>query len=382
MKIVISSGHGKYIRGAAGPEPWGLDEVDEARKVVETVADMLRDAGVDVVTYHDNTSTTQNENLNAIVDFHNEQERDLDISVHFNAYTETASKMGVECLYVTQETLSAKVSAAIAAATNLPDRGAKYRSDLFFLGNTEAPAILIETCFVDSSADANAYRANYNDVCAAIAEAISGESVDTAPEFPDLLPPIDSPVVPPANHVDIVGAVHGDVTVIVNGQVLRGGLQRCLNAVVLNISMTGDVTVSINGQDFHNEGDGIPANQKEIIATVFGGEADHQTSAYDPDKVLNDYDFYVALPARIEGDRPIVRVVNRASSAFADATIEDVGPWNTQDSYWLTGTRPQAESGTDMDGDATNGAGIDLSPALAAALGIEGKGKVDWDFVE
>ena len=28
------SGHGKYIRGAEGPEPWGLDEVDEARKVV------------------------------------------------------------------------------------------------------------------------------------------------------------------------------------------------------------------------------------------------------------------------------------------------------------------------------------------------------------
>ena len=35
MKVVISSGHGLKIRGAAGPSPWGLDEVNEARKVVE-----------------------------------------------------------------------------------------------------------------------------------------------------------------------------------------------------------------------------------------------------------------------------------------------------------------------------------------------------------
>jgi hypothetical protein len=30
----------------------------------------------------------------------------------------------------------------------------------------------------------------------------------------------------------------------------------------------------------------------------------------------------------------------------------------------------------------TNDAGIDLSPALAEQIGIEGKGKVDWIFVE
>jgi hypothetical protein len=34
-----------------------------------------------------------------------------------------------------------------------------------------------------------------------------------------------------------------------------------------------------------------------------------------------------------------------------------------------------------MTGRTTNGAGIDLSPALAKALGIEGKGKVNWEFI-
>jgi hypothetical protein len=97
--------------------------------------------------------------------------------------------------------------------------------------------------------------------------------------------------------------------------------------------------------------------------------------------VLNDEDFYVALPDRFEGERPLVRVHNPATGEWGVATIEDVGPWNTNDPYWETGDRPQAESGTDKSGRKTNGAGIDLSPALAEALGIDGMGTVDWDFI-
>src|SRR5262245_44007363 len=99
MKVVISSGHGLKVRGASGY----IDEVDEARKVVEAVADALRSAGVDVVTYHDDVSTSQNENLNCIVDYHNSQQRELDCSVHFNAYSTTSKPMGCECLYLTQQ---------------------------------------------------------------------------------------------------------------------------------------------------------------------------------------------------------------------------------------------------------------------------------------
>src|SRR6516165_4978098 len=42
MNVVISSGHSKYVRGASGY----IDEVDEARKVVEAVARYLRKLGV------------------------------------------------------------------------------------------------------------------------------------------------------------------------------------------------------------------------------------------------------------------------------------------------------------------------------------------------
>ena len=191
--VVISSGHGKKIRGASGY----LDEVDEARKVVERVATIMRSGGLHVITFHDDVSTSQNENLNRIVDFHNGQDRTLDVSVHFNAYQTTSKPMGTECLYVTQQTLSAEVSHAIARVTGLPDRGAKKRTDLFFLNSTDEAAILIETVFVDSKADADAYLAKFETICQAIAEAIAGKSLsEPAPEPPDEERP---PVRPPTD---------------------------------------------------------------------------------------------------------------------------------------------------------------------------------------
>jgi N-acetylmuramoyl-L-alanine amidase len=307
MQIVISSGHGELVRGASGY----LDEVDEARNVVEQLAKDLNQLGIDVYTFHDNTSTTQNENLETIVNYHNSQMRDLDVSVHFNAYQTTNKPMGTEVLYVSQQDIAADVSQAIAKTTGLPDRGAKKRTDLYFLNNTEQPAILIEVCFVDSSADANAYKTKFHAICRAIA----GVARPTDPEIQ-----IKNPAP-------------------------------------------------------------LPANQTNIIASMFGGEEDYNVSAYDENKVLNDTDLYIALPDRFEmDDRPEVKVYNRVSGKEAVAEIWDVGPWNTDDPYWAKGTRPQAESGTDMTGRTTNSAGIDLSPALAKLLGIDGMGKVDWEF--
>ena len=208
--IVISSGHGALVRGANGI----IDEVDEARRVVESVADKLVARGVDVTVFHDNSSTSQNENLNTIVDFHNQQTRDLDVSVHFNAYVETDNPMGTEVLYITQPELAGDVSAAIADAGDFIDRGAKKRTDLFFLNNTEMPAILLETCFVDSSADCRSYEATFDAICEAIATTLGGEG-DTVTEPPpgEVTPP---PVRPkPTIRIDV--EVLGDVTIIING---------------------------------------------------------------------------------------------------------------------------------------------------------------------
>src|SRR6516164_785726 len=158
MKVVISSGHGKKIRGASGY----LDEVDEARRVVERVANYFAELDVGCTTFHDNVSTAQDENLKRICDFHNSKQRDIDISVHFNAHETTSKPMGTEVWYRTQEALAENVSMAIADAGDFIDRGPKHSTGLYFLNHTEMPAILLEICFVDSSADAGLYKANFD----------------------------------------------------------------------------------------------------------------------------------------------------------------------------------------------------------------------------
>jgi N-acetylmuramoyl-L-alanine amidase len=185
MNVVISSGHGKFVRGASGY----LDEVDEARRVVPRVAQNLRAMGVSCITFNDDVSTTQTENLNRIVAFHNSKTRDLDVSVHFNSFETTGTPMGTECLYVTQGALAQKVATMISEDSGLKNRGPKKRTDLFFLNKTVEPAILIEVCFVDSLADAGTYEDSFSEICAAIGEAISGVALpepgpEPAPEPP------------------------------------------------------------------------------------------------------------------------------------------------------------------------------------------------------
>jgi N-acetylmuramoyl-L-alanine amidase len=171
--IVISSGHAKFVRGASGY----LDEVDEARKVVDKVAEYARQIGAKVNTFHDDTSRTQSQNIGTIVRFHDSKKRDLDVSVHFNAGTKEVG--GTEVLYVNPNVkgLAAEVSKAIADALGIKDRGAKLRTDLGFLNGTDESAILIEVCFVDTKSNADAYRANFDACCRAIAESITGGKI-------------------------------------------------------------------------------------------------------------------------------------------------------------------------------------------------------------
>ncbi len=204
LKVVISSGHGKYIRGAAGPSPWGLDEVNEARKVVEQTATVLRGMGVTVTTFHDDISDDQDENLNRIVDFHNDQgTHDLDISVHFNSADfsgsdQTSDPVGVEVFYQSNagKEYATKTVNAIAAASGLKNRGPKT-GNLFFLSHTNQTANLEEICFVNSRADVDIYHAKFNAICNALAESISGKKVQ--PGAPETKPPTTpKPPTPPA----------------------------------------------------------------------------------------------------------------------------------------------------------------------------------------
>lgn len=182
MKIVMSSGHGLYVRGAADI----LDEVNEARRVVDKVAEYLRQLNVEVDVFHENSAHNRGANLSAIVRHHNAQNRELDISIHFNAASRTTSARGVEVLYYDERAKAEALSAAIAKAGGFKDRGAKQRKELYFLGNTDKPALLIEVCFVDSVADAELYNANFDAICRAIAENLSGKAFVTSAKIPEI----------------------------------------------------------------------------------------------------------------------------------------------------------------------------------------------------
>jgi len=186
--ITISSGHGKYVRGAAGNP--GLDEVDEARLVVEHLANELIARGVEVQTFHDDVSKSQSENLTRIVDWHNSKPCEVALSIHFNAYSQCTKPMGTECLYLTQHELAQDVADTIAS-TGFINRGAKKRTDLKFLNSTDMPAILVEVCFVDSTADCDLYIEQFHNICCRLADTLAGVGGDVEIEPP---PPVQDDV--------------------------------------------------------------------------------------------------------------------------------------------------------------------------------------------
>lgn len=167
-KFVISSGHGKIVGGAVG----FINERAEAVKVVDRVYAILTNSyNGRGYRYHESTAQNQDQNLANIVNYHNSKDRELDVSVHFNSAS--ASATGTECLYYDAKSLSAKMSAAMAKALDVRDRGPKERTELYFLRNTIKPAILLEVCFVSNKDDVAKYKANFERLCQVIAKVIA-----------------------------------------------------------------------------------------------------------------------------------------------------------------------------------------------------------------
>ena len=178
-QVNISSGHSINCQGASGY----VNEVTEARRVVDRVYEMCKAVGIEVYKYHD-TSSDSRQNLANIVNFQNRFKDGVDVSVHFNCYQTTNNPMGTEVCYYSQESLASSVSAAIAQASGLKNRGAKERKGLYVLRHTSKPAILIEICFLDSKADVDLYHRNFDAICAAIVKALTGREYKVAPSTP------------------------------------------------------------------------------------------------------------------------------------------------------------------------------------------------------
>lgn len=168
--ITISAGHW-YVKNSGASDI--LNEVTEARKVVNRVVEILKTSKITVNKVEDNTSKNKNENLGYLVSQHNGTKRDIDVSIHFNASAGTQDRgIGTEVLYVSPKgkIMAQQMSASIANAGGFKNRGDKHRDNLSFLLKTHKPSILIEVCFVNSREDAQLYNSNFEKICQAIAK--------------------------------------------------------------------------------------------------------------------------------------------------------------------------------------------------------------------
>ena len=178
-QVNISSGHSINCQGATDI----INEVTEARKVVDRVYEIVKASGKQCYKYHD-TSSSSTQNLVNIVNWHNGFNDGIDVSIHFNAYAHVDKPMGTEVCYYSNSSLAATVSKEIATAGGFIDRGAKQRTGLYFLKHTNKPAILIEVCFVDSVKDVELYKANFENICQAIAKSLIGQISTSVPATP------------------------------------------------------------------------------------------------------------------------------------------------------------------------------------------------------
>ncbi|MEG1245256.1 N-acetylmuramoyl-L-alanine amidase [Gordonibacter sp.] len=181
MIISVNGGHTPTSAGASGY----LDEVREDRIIKDCLIAELRARGHEVSDSTADDWMGYPQELNTQCQRANASDAELGVSIHLNAGGGT----GVEVLHYpgTCEGLSADVSARLAAVLGLPDRGAKARSDLGWLNGTNMPAVLVEVCFVDSSADKEAYDAvSYQAIACAIADGLvgGGQAAPIAPPAP------------------------------------------------------------------------------------------------------------------------------------------------------------------------------------------------------
>lgn len=181
MKINVHAGHnpdGKVACGAVGI----IQESTEARKVKNEVISQLKQLGHTVYDCTCDNGTSQANVLTKIVNACNAHTVDLDVSIHFNAGAGDKSGNGKTTgteVYVYSTNSKAKpyaekVCAAIAAL-GFTNRGVKISTSLYFLKKTNAPAMLIECCFVDDKDDVQLY--DYQSMAAAIVYGITGKKV-------------------------------------------------------------------------------------------------------------------------------------------------------------------------------------------------------------
>ncbi|MBR1646029.1 MAG: N-acetylmuramoyl-L-alanine amidase [Selenomonadaceae bacterium] len=180
MRIFINPGHDVQLDpGACGN---GLREADIVLKIGKRVEGYLRAVGYDVKLF-------QYDGLGEICFDANAWKADLFVSIHCNAATGTAK--GTETFSsggMKSTRLAEKIQAQIINSLPVINRGVKT-ANFYVLKHTDAPAVLVETAFIDNPDDAKLLIDREDDFARAIARGVTDYFANEKP-LPDV---VDTP---------------------------------------------------------------------------------------------------------------------------------------------------------------------------------------------
>ena len=249
-KIAIAGGHSKKAPGASRY----LDEYECDRAYVARLLPALAEAGYDYANCS-NEGATQSAELAGEVRLANDSEADIFMAFHFNDNSKDPDDKttGTEVWYYEgneeARKLAEKLSANIAAALGVRDRGAKPTKNLYVLRNTDMLAVLVEVCFVDDKEDKAAWDStSWADLTNAFVQAVAGNVVPAKPS------------VAPKPSADTSGASGSKV----DGKF--GGTYRC-NASKLNVRNAPSTRASV--VTYYTRGQTVVLDDRYTIAEGF-----------------------------------------------------------------------------------------------------------------
>jgi N-acetylmuramoyl-L-alanine amidase len=169
MKFGIDIGHNcpPHDIGASGVKQEDVLTKDVGNRLMAK----LVAAGHTVVNCTPSTATSVNDSLRKRVSRANSNNVDIFVSIHFNAFNRTAMGSEVFAISRTAQAIAKSVLDEIVAL-GFKNRGVK-NTGFFVLRNTSMPAILVECCFIDSSADMVLFNAD--SMAEAIKEGLIGD---------------------------------------------------------------------------------------------------------------------------------------------------------------------------------------------------------------
>lgn len=187
MKFNIHAGHnpdGKVACGAVGL----VEESTEARAIKDYVIKYLKSDGHTVYDCTVNDGKSASDVLKKIVTKCNNHSVDLDVSIHLNSGAGdkkgNGKSTGVEVLVYSDKSKAKDEASRICkklATLGFKNRGVKTRADLYYLRKVNAPALLIEVCFVDDNDDVKILNKNKAKIGKLIAEALINKTINIKP---------------------------------------------------------------------------------------------------------------------------------------------------------------------------------------------------------